>query len=314
MSLAPLCARAATIIKPPELKFSGYSQFGYTRDNSTTVAGTDYAFEDSYRLLKARLTFKADIDPRVALNVQFDAAARDTAGNAKNILTDAYFDFKYLKGHTIRAGQFRLPFGLENPISDAKVFPISASILTTKSVNTRDVGVDIFAKRDKYEYHAAMINGTGSNKSDDNSKKDFIVSAQGNVVSRVKVGASVLTGAGSPGQTTMRHAVDGFVLWTPPMGDVSFEYVKGRDKTAMKADGWYFMVTPKINDRTWIVARYDNFDPNSAAGDDLITRTTLGLLYKTSKYSLVKLNYEWRNDEAKTNEGNAFKFVWQVEY
>ncbi len=311
-TLLSSAASAATIIKPPDIKLSGYSQFAYTRDNSTT--GGDYSFEDNFRMLKARLSFKADIDPKVALSVQFDAAARDTAGNAKNILTDAYFDLKYLKGHTIRAGQFRLPFGLENPISDSRTLPVSAAIMTTKAVNTRDVGIDVFAKNDTYEYHAAVVNGAGANKSDDNSTKDFILSAQVKAADRLRIGTSVLTGAGSPAQTTFRHAVDGFILYTPPMGDVSFEYVKGRDKTAVKKDGWYFTIAPRINPRTTLLLRFEQFDPDTSAGDDEAAKTTLGVLYRTSKYSLIKLNYEWRDDDAVTNEGDALKLLWQVEY
>jgi len=315
----PLNARAVTIIKPPELKFSGYSQFGYNRDNSTTVAADtatasrDYSFEDNYRLLKARLTFKAEIDPMVSMNVQFDVADRDN-NNVKNILTDGYFDLKYLKGHNIRIGQFKLPFGLENPISDARTFPVSASLIKTKACNTRDIGIDISGKKSKYEYHAAVINGTGQNKSDDNSNKDYVASVQAPVSRKVKVGGSVLAGAGSPTQTSFRHAVDGFVLWSPPIGDVSFEYAKGRDRSAVKQSGWYLMATPQLNGRTWLVLRQDKYDRNRADGGDMVSRTTLGLLYKASKYSLIKVNYEWRDDEAKTNAGNAFRLVWQVEY
>jgi hypothetical protein len=82
----------------------------------------------------------------------------------------------------------------------------------------------------------------------------------------------------------------------------------------VKKDGWYLTFTPQLNGRTWLVLRYEQYDPNTTTSSDNADKTTFGLLYKTSKYSLVKLNYEWRKDDAVTTEGDAFKLLWQVEY
>jgi len=321
MCFAPLSARAVTIIKPPALGISGYTQFGYTRDSSTTLApANNYNRDDSFRLVKSRLTFKGDIDPMVAVNLQIDIADSSVNGNNK-LLTDAYFDLKYLKGHIVRLGQFKIPFGLENPIPDSRLYPISNSYIkgvSGKLLNSRDIGIDVSAKTDKIEYHASIINGNGPNTAaDNNSSKDLILSVRGSVASRLQIGGSLMApGKTTPAaQVTFRRAVDGFIYYTPPAGDVSFEYISGRAPvTSLKEYAWYLLATPKLNDRTWLVLRYDKFDPNKAATNNTASRTTFGLLYKTSKYSLVKVNYEWRNDKTVTNDNNAFKALWQVEY
>jgi hypothetical protein len=312
-------AAAATVIKPPEIKISGYTQIGYIRNDSTinTINSvfSDASMEDGFKLIRSRFTFKGDIDPKVSMNVQIDVAARHaTNTQALNLITDAYFDMKFLKGHNIRLGQFKLPFGLENPISDAKTFPINASVVKNTSINTRDIGIDISAKHPTYEYHIAAVNGAGQNKNDNNSKKDVLASAAV-IWHKMTIGASAINSKGDSAQTTLRHGYDGYVQALPNWGEVDFEFMRGTDRTAARRHGWYASVFPKLNDRTWIVARYERYDPNKAATTpNGVTRTTAGILYKTSKYSSLRLNYEWRTDKAAVKSGDVCSFLWQVEY
>lgn len=318
----PLYAFALDIIKPPELKISGYTQIRYIRDNSdASSTSNDYKYKDQFEVMKARLTFKATIDPMASLNVQIDPAIKDVKDNLINILTDAYFDLGYLKGHNIRLGQFKLPFGLENPIADSRTFPVNASLIKGKTINTRDIGIDISAKKDWYEYHVGVINGNGSNKQDDNSRKDVIVSSRFTRGS-VSFGGSAVSSGGIIATEKMRHAANGFIQYTPKWGEIDFEYMRSRflNSTSLKTtfrEGWYIMAVPQLNERTWLTLRYEKYDPNTgtvANPDDEITRTTAGLLYTTSKYSRIKINYEWKNDEKVAFEGNVFTFMWQVEY
>ena len=304
-------AAAYEIIKSPELKISGYTQLGYARDNSTTAG--NYTFEDHFKLYKSRFTFKADIDPKVSMNVQMDVAAKNVSGNLINILTDAYLDAKYLKGHIIRFGQFKLPLGLENPIPDSKTFPVNSSMVKTLCLNTRDIGIDVSAKTGNYEYHAGLVNGTGANKSDDNTGKD--VYAAGAIVSdRLRAGGAMLSSSGRTSVNTLKRIMNGFVQYTPVWGEVDIEAFRGSDKNNKKRFGWYASVIPQLNPRTWLVLRYENYDPNVTVSSGQANKTTLGILYQASKYTKFKLNYEWRNDKSVTTEGDALLFLWQVEY
>lgn len=308
-------AMAAEIIKPPAIAISGYTQIGYIRNDSTSnTTFSDNAMDDGFRLIRARLTFKTEIDPRVALNVQIDVAARHaTNTQVLNMLTDGYFDLKFVKDHTIRLGQFKVPFGLENPMSDAKTFLVNTSIVKNTSINTRDIGVDISSKRPAVEYHVAILNGAGANKNDNNTKKDILGTVQ-TTLGKVTVGASAINSPGDSTQTTLRHAVDGYVQAKSDVGELDLEYVKGTDKAAAKRAGWYLLAAPQLNPRTWLVGRYEQYDPNKSLSNNEATRTTLGILYKTSKYSLLKINYEWRSDKAAVKSGDVFSIMWQAEY
>lgn len=317
--LFPLYAFADTI-KPPEIKISGYTQIGYIRNSGSAATG-DYQYKDNFEIMRARFTFKAAIDPMASLNVQIDPAIKDVKDNLINILTDAYFDLGYLKGHNIRLGQFKLPFGLENPIPDSRTFPVNASIIKGKTINTRDIGIDISAKKDWYEYHVGVINGNGSNKKDDNSRKDFVISSRFTSGIAAAGVSAVCSGGITPAQDTLRHAVDGFIQITPKWGEIDFEYIKSRFYNSStlkttKKDGWYAMIVPQLNERTSLTLRYEKFDPDNDAADrnDEASRTTAGLIYNTSKYSKIKINYEWRDDDKVMTEGDVFTFMWQTEY
>lgn len=317
LSVFSSSAFSYTIIKPPEIKFSGYTQIGYTRDDTKPAGGYGFRYEDNFKIQKARLTFKGDIDPMTALTVQFDVAARDTANNTmtvQNMLTDAYFSMKYLKGHTIRLGQFKLPFGLENPVPDSKLYFVNTSVVKNQLINTRDIGVDVGAATERYEYHAALVNGAGANKTDDNAAKQYLLSAQA-IVGELRVGGSMLASPGmSTTSTALRKASDFYVQYVSELGEADFEYMNGQDKVLTKKSGWYLSLMPRLNDRTWFVVRTEQYDPSKARATDRVERTTAGLMYLTSKYTRIRLNYEWRKVQGSTLYGDAFQFQWQGEY
>ena len=78
----------------------------------------------------------------------------------------------------------RAPFSLERLTSYTKLEVIDRSVIGTAMAPSRDVGLMVFNVqpwRGWITYGAAIINGTGQNRADDNNAKDLV----GRVVTKV---------------------------------------------------------------------------------------------------------------------------------
>jgi tetrahydromethanopterin S-methyltransferase subunit G len=138
----------------------------------------------SFDIRRARVDLKGSITPVFSYRLQ-----ADFAGNPK--LLDAYGEIKLADYFTITAGQFKIPFSMENlaPVNKMEMIDFSqvveALVARTKDVignqNGRDIGVQfggtIFKIKDLplIEYRLGVFNGSGINVADTaNSAKDIV--------------------------------------------------------------------------------------------------------------------------------------------
>lgn len=160
----------------------------------------------------------------------------------------------------ITFGQQLVPFGLEAQ-ADEEVRPVLNSAQFTSAlsgINTRQIGLiyrgDSFVTVDwtnnyrssLLEYAFGLVNGSGPNKSDNNSQKDFVgrvavtVPADYNSwLRQLKLGVSYYEGSNNLVTNTTSNAVQaaksrrkGFdINWTHLPYSIAYEYAQGEDET-----------------------------------------------------------------------------------
>lgn len=121
---------------------------------------------------------------------------------------DATLEWVHWKGFQIKAGQFKRAFTFENPYNPWNVGVGDYSLLVKKlsgmgdrcgeaSMGGRDLGVqlqgDLFkSKKDghyQFHYQAAVFNGQGINRKDENKQKDFMGTIQWSPIKNLWIGA-----------------------------------------------------------------------------------------------------------------------------
>jgi hypothetical protein len=157
----------------------GFVNVQYTRTDAIAPLG-DFSTIESRR---ARIGVRGDLTPHVGYAVLFDAA--DTS------LKDAYGVLKRLPvpGLEVRVGQWKTPFGYEQPESDTKLLWVNGSYVvqalaratTTTSLtaapDARDLGVGLVGKWAVggpvgAELATSVTNGAGPNRRDDLEAKN----------------------------------------------------------------------------------------------------------------------------------------------
>jgi hypothetical protein len=177
---AEVAPKTAPPVKGPTATFYGFANVQYARTDAPAPTADSGTFE----IRRARIGAKGDVVAEsIGYNVLFDAA--DTS------LKDAFLAAKQLgiPGLELRAGQFKTPFGYEQPESDTKLLWVYSSYVvqalarstTTATVNTapdsRDVGAAVLGKWSLpaglgAELAAAVTNGAGPNRKDDLNEKN----------------------------------------------------------------------------------------------------------------------------------------------
>jgi hypothetical protein len=252
---APAAGGAQKIAAPakgPTASVYGYVNLQYSRLDAVAPANDSATFETR----RARIGARGDVVPQaVGYNVLFDAA--DTS------LKDAYVAAKKLgvPGLELRAGQWKTPFGYEQPESDTKLLWVYSSYVvqalarstTTSSVHatpdSRDLGAGIVGKWALPaglggELAVSVTNGAGANRKDDLNEKNV----WGRAGLTAKVGPASLRAGGSYGsghQLAGLGANGKFDGVGTPIDDTSFYFVTyGAD---LEVDGpWFFVAAEAI--------------------------------------------------------------------
>ena len=137
---------------------------GYLKDDGTSVAFSipRLRFYMLGTVFKPWMRYKIEVE---LANLKTDATTNLNNGR----LTDAYVEFAKSPYATLRVGQYKIPFGLQELTSDTRQEFVDRSIASAKFAPARDVGVMLsglfFDKR--LGYQAAAFNGAGQNNPQD---------------------------------------------------------------------------------------------------------------------------------------------------
>jgi len=290
------------------LKLSGYAQiFGVDWDRGT----------DTFSLRRARVALAGEIVKNLRFKLNVDLVKSPT-------LLDAEIDFMPTAIAGVRLGQFRVPFSLESFTSTSDLDMINRTSVVEalapgrdNSSSGRDVGVVLFGSHSFLEYTLGFVNGSGINKTDTNSHKDF----SGRIVLRpfrfLAVGGSLYLGrqtvvADEPLVARNKEALEAVLAFKG--FSLKSEYIHAQDDLVSKS-GWYaqagfFALPGKIQ----ALVRYDSLDLDRAVPDNGTNVIALGVNWFIAGKTKLQLNYEIHRLEAGGRDRSGLMAQFQAAF
>lgn len=170
--------------EPPKINISGYFQFQYQKASAAGIssfAGGDFPDNNDSRFIIRRGRFKVEREDK------FSSLVLSVEANQDGLtLKDAFLQIKDPLFNTIvlTAGQFNRPFGYALSYSSSqREVPERPRFYQTMMPGERDLGVmlTIHPARFKFiQYDIALLNGSGANVRDYDSRKDLSTSLKFN--------------------------------------------------------------------------------------------------------------------------------------
>ena len=290
------------------LTFSGYTQVQYTTQNNGI---------DGFTLRRARLSLAGEILKNVRFKLQVDALKSP-------LLLDAYLDFGFHSAASVRAGQFKIPFGLESQTSSGDLDMINRTQVVTKLApgfdigsNGRDIGITLFGKAAFLDYTIGVFNGSGINKTDADDRKDWAGRLAVHPFSFLTLAAAGYNGkivpfAGEAPVTRARLGLEAAFL----MNGISLksEFIQGQDGDTMR-QGWYvqggYFAIPK---QLQGLVRFDSYDKDHNSTLDRTDVWTLGVNWFLGSRTKLTINCEITRDESGKTTNKALIAQFQAAF
>lgn len=206
---APAAAQDST---PPPVQLGKLTFSGFVHADAIVAAdGGPGAGEppDTFAVPRARIGVAGALTSKLTWYVAGDFA---NVANDGRVLRDAYLQFTARPQLAIRFGQMVAPFSLERLTTYTRLELIDRSVIGAALSPSRDLGLMVFNVqpwRGWITYGAAIVNGTGQNRADDNDAKDLVGRVASKVprVPHLTVGVNAQTGE-QPAGTRRRYGVD----------------------------------------------------------------------------------------------------------
>ena len=321
------------------ITLNGYAQAGWSYQNPNGVN------TNSYNLKRTLLWAKARITDRWSFLFMHDFSS---------VVQEFYTDYRFSKGNelTVRLGQFKHAYTMENPLSPTQLELIdvySQAVLylagegpdPLNGVNYgRDMGLQVFGDLAKglLHYELALMSGQGINRKDQNNQKDFIAKLEVRPVAGLRFVASGYLGTG---------CAVGTAAWNPDIqvGDnykrnrysvgaeyktrayspakykearpasIRAEWLGGQDGDVGSRGGYATICIPVV-DALDVVASGETFDRNTKVDGWDQTNLTIGLQYWFYKKCRLQLQYSrcLCGENISTNDYNWLQAQVQVAF
>jgi phosphate-selective porin OprO and OprP len=303
------------------IQLSGYTQLRY-------VQMEEKAKRSGFDIRRARLDIKGNITPFFSYRLQTEFADKPK-------VLDAYGEIKIAESFNITAGQFKIPFSMENLASSNKLEMIDRSQVVEALVargkdvignqNGRDIGIQFgggFLKKNGIpviEYRLGIFNGSGINLADTaNDAKDIVGRLVFNPVKGLSFGGGYYGGYGKAvhasveGVSQTRDRLGFEASYVLPRFSVRGEYIQGSDKGTTRA-GWYlqagyFLVPQKLQ----VLAKYDLFDINTETANTTSISYVFGGNYNFNNWSRIQMFYTIRAEQIKSVINNYLAVQYQI--
>ncbi|TAL67810.1 MAG: hypothetical protein EPN88_07345 [Bacteroidetes bacterium] len=304
-----------------QMQLSGYSQFRFQALEETGK-------KDGFDIRRARLDLKGSFTPYFSYRVQADLAEKPK-------MIDAYGEIKLASYFSITAGQFKIPFSLENLSSSNKLEMIDRSQVVealaargkdvTGNQNGRDIGIQVSGTILKIkdlpiaEYRLGVFNGSGINVADTaNGTKDIAGRLIFTPLKGFSFGFGFYNGwdkAIKPdiaGKSQIRNRFGVELNYVTTRFSFKGEYISGKDGKTSRA-GWYiqsgyFLIPQKLQ----VLGKYDLYDPNTSATNNINTNYVFGANYNFNSWSRLQAFYTIRDEEGTAVDNNYFSIQYQI--
>jgi hypothetical protein len=258
---------------------------------------------NSFDIRRARLDFRGNISSSLEYRVHLEFARNPR-------ILDAFVNWKAANAFNIKAGEFKIPFSLENPYSAQGLEMVDNSMVITGlsgyedvsgiSANGRDIGVNLHGKflpqegYSSFEYSVGLFNGNGVNVSDNNKSKDFSGTFFANPLKEITLSLSHYNGStGAQGAAIQRVRTGGGARYDNNKLLVRGEYIYGKTGD-MESEGYYIVAGYFVHPKVQTLAKYDYFQRDISVKESRQTNYVLGVNYFPVKNFHFKLNYSYR--------------------
>ena len=270
---------------------------------------------DGFLLRRMRFALDGDILHNLRWRVQLEMVKSP-------FVLDGYMDWKFLSHLTLRVGQFKVPFSLENLTSTYAMDTINRSLTVERLcpgrdilARGRDIGATVSGAFSKFDFVIGVFNGAGINTLDNNKDKDFSARFVFHPTSSLRLGASYYKG-----QYT--RLLDALELDRERIGlDLHFVMSRfslkvesifaddnGVDKYGWYAQAGYFFKPEKIQ----AIVRLDSSDEDETVAGGRRDILIVGLNWFFGGKTKLQVNYEWRNVETREETPNVLIVQLQV--
>jgi hypothetical protein len=316
------------------LKFSGYLQAQYVddeRSRNELGGSTGTRNFDQFSVRRARVKFTYQFTPTSRFVLQPDITSSGVS------LKDGYVEYTEpwtTWKHTLTAGQFNWPFGFEIMYSSsAREMPERSRVIRTLFPGERDRGVMAsgLGLGERFRYQVAIVNGTGTSRSDDLNKRKDVVGRVGYSFGALDVGGSyyngsdlVATTANAAGLEFDKERIGVDFQWATPVPGLGVrgEYIKGKQAPgsgstrteSLDVDGWYFYAIQNLGTRHQLVARVDEYDPDTDANDNSVLTLGGSYIFHWDANSKVMFAYERPKNEVSDPDDNVFTLRYQYSF
>ena len=334
-----------------EVKLSTRTQFRYTY----TMQDEDSALADNghFTIPRARLRLDGFAwYPWLKYKIQYDFVGDSDQcdGVCDSIerrpdLRDLYFDITRSPWASVRLGQFKAPFGLQEMISSGDQEFVDRSIASERFAPSRQQGAMLYGTSftKLFGYEAGLFNGNGRNKTvndnpgymytlrlhlDPNGEYKLSEAAVDNpdtvnwTIGAAYLNNTVETSLEAISEELSQESLEGFFgLKYRRLFVMADYYTRSVDVPAgaddIESDGYVaqvgvFLVPSKIE----VALRYSEVDPDTEADDDGLTEARIGFGWYFSKHDLkFQADYGQLEREADAPEDdtlNVFRAQMQI--
>jgi phosphate-selective porin OprO/OprP len=328
------------------LRLSGYIQARYQYYQQA-------AKYDEFDIRRARLDLQGDYSTkwnyRILVDLVGETGVTGTAPTGGALvsptLLDAFIAYKPFDFLKITAGQFTIPFSMENITPDRNLDQVDRSQVVNALVarkgdasnglvdsignqNGRDIGIQLSGSlialegRHLVDYYLALLNGAGINTVDNNQSKDIAGRLLLHPVKLLDLGFSYYNGydrfISSPTKNQERIRWGSEFAINYNLFTLKGEYIWGQEGNSnpIVHAGWYLQGTyflwPK---HLQGVFRYDTYDPDLNKSKSLETSTyyVFGVNYFFNRWTKLQVNYSRRTESAHINN-DVFTAQLQLEF
>ena len=284
---------------------------GVTRKGSTV-------YPSNFRIPLAEFALSGKLHPHINYVIGLKPE-RTFTSSSKGLLGDAYVVTDILPHHNIYLGQTRVPIGIEGTVSSSALDTIERAQIARNFSDIRDLGVKAAGNWSFIDYSAGFYNGDGQNTNDGDNNLSVATWAVVKPLYKLpQLGKLELGG----GYNTGRKTTYDFDVLSAYAGYKYKKYAirgelasaSGYNLASRKADGWYVHNTYDLTKKIQLVARLDQFDPNSKIAKDDIYEYTLGSNYYLSgqnlkmQLNLVHIDNKSGQDSQRIGVQTQYKF------
>jgi phosphate-selective porin OprO and OprP len=304
-----------------QMQLTGYSQVRYQFFQ-------EKGKHNSFDIRRARVDLKGSVTPYFSYRLQVDFVDKPK-------MIDAYGELKLADYFSVTAGQFKIPFSMENLTSSNKLEMIDRSQVVEALVargkdvignqNGRDIGIQAagtFLKvkgKPVIEYRIGLFNGSGINVADTaNNGKDISGRLIFTPVTGLSFGGGFYKGWDKaikpdvPNTSQTRDRFGAEFSYVLSQFSLKGEYISGKDGKT-KRSGWYvqtgYFIFPQ---KLQVLAKYDVYDPNTSTLDNISTNFVFGANYNFNTWSRIQAFYTIRQEEGLAVKNNFLSLQYQI--